>query len=502
MQKMLNLKNYIILSIALIVIYLCFGLKSGIGFSGESQNASNCEKLSSATFEVLVSCTGAISAISSVEVKARVAGNVEYLKLKEGDYVKKGDLVATIDKRNIILKVKQTEADLRSSKAQYEEMKLSYDINKKNYNIEMQKARTNIELSRVNLAQMKKGSRPEEISQGSAQLDLAGANYENSRKSYERQKELFTKNLVSQASLDEARANLDVQSAQLKTAREKLSLLKQGYQSEDIQKAMLQYEVAIYALEDAKIKIESLNMMEQKILNLKSMVDKSESIYQDALEQLNDTTVLAPISGIVTEKNVDEGGVISSGISSMNSGTSIITLSDMNEVWVKAYVDETDISKLKNDLQARVRLDCFPKRTFAAQLICIGPRVYLKNDVPSIDITLRLLEGTGEVKVGMTANADIVVSSKPQVKMIPFDSIIEKEDKKYVKIAMHNGLSCQPYLKEISVGESNGEKIILLDGLDENDYFYSGIGLKLEKASQTAKTDSGFGGPPPGPPPM
>ncbi len=497
-------QHYPKLIIAAVISALCYftffySAGKSEGISIDISMASNVEMASAGTFEILISCTGVISAISSVDVKSRVGGNVEFLKLMEGDFVKKGDLVATIDKRNTLLKVKQVEADLKSARAQYEEMNLSYDINRKTYDNEMRKSLTNIELSRVNLLQMKKGTRPEEISQGAAQSDLAAANYENSHKNYERHKELFGKNLVSQASLDEARARSDVSYAQLKTAQEKLSLLKQGYQNEDIQKALLQYEVSIFEVESTKIKIESLMMMEQKIVNLKSMVDKAESLYQDACEQLNDATVLAPISGIVTQKWVDAGGIITSGISSVTSGTNIVTLSDMDEVWVKANVDETDISKLKNGLQARVRLDSFPKRIFAAELISIGPRVYLKNDVPSVDVTLKLVEGTDEVKVGMTANADIVVSSKPGVRMIPFDSIIEQGDKKFVKIFSRNGSACQPYLKEILTGESNGEKTVLSGGLEGGDRFYSGIALKREKASKSLSGSSG-GMPPP--PPM
>ncbi|HNY11163.1 MAG TPA: hypothetical protein PKK26_06185, partial [Candidatus Wallbacteria bacterium] len=155
------------------------------------------------------------------------------------------------------------------------------------------------------------------------------------------------------------------------------------------------------------------------------------------------------------------------------------------------------ISKLKNGLKARVRLDSFQKRIFAAELISIGPRVYLKNDVPSVDVTLKLIEGTNEVKVGMTANADIVVSSKPDVRMIPFDAVIEKGDKKFVKAVSRNG---QSYMKEIQTGESNGEKTILLGGLEDGDKFYSAIALKREKASKSSDSSSGGGMPPP--PPM
>ncbi len=484
MRKYFGFKTIaVLIVIAGIAYYYMYGGAAKIE-SAASKRASY-ERVSEGTFELLVSCSGVVSALSSVDVKSRVGGTVEYLKLMEGDIVKKGSLVAYIDKRNVELKLKQSEADLNSAKTSLEKAKISLEIDKKTYQNDMRRALTNIELSNANLQLLKKGSRPEEISQGSAQLDLARANFENSRKNFERNKELFAKNLISQSALDTARAGLDVNEAQVRTAQEKLSLLKQGFQSEEIQKAISQYEVSVYAIEDTKIKIDSLRLRDEEIKNLETTVKKAEIIYQDVVEQVNDTTINAPIEGIITQKWVDEGGIITSGISSVTSGTNIITISDMSEVWIKANVDETDIHKLVNNLDARVRLDAFPKRTFKALLSSIGPRVYLKDNVPVVDVTLRLLEGTGEVKVGMTADADIIVHSKPAVKMISSDSIIEKDRKFFVKLSggKSNGTGAGQ-LREIEIGETNGDKTVLLKGLDDKETFLSGEALKAEKASQ------------------
>lgn len=485
MKKFFSKRNIIIILAISLAGYYFYSSYSSTGGSKRSGNkkSSTTARATTGTFETIVTSTGVIAALSSVDVKSRVGGNVEYLKLMEGDVVKKGDLVATIDKRNILLKVKQTESDLKSAKAMLEKEKLSYESDKRTYQNDLQRAQANIEINRASFQLLKKGSRPEEISQGMAQLDLANANYENARKNYERQKELFGKNLIPQASLDSAKASMDVMLAQVRTAKDKLALLQQGYQSEDIQKAQSQYEVALFNLEDTRIKIDALNIRQQQVLNLEAAAQKAESLYQDAMEQLKDTTVLAPISGIVTQKWVDEGGIITSGISSITAGTNIITLSDLSEVLIKANVDETDVYKLKNNLEARVSLDAFPKRKFRARLSSIGPRVYLKDNVPVIDVTLELLEGTDEVKVGMTADADIIIHSQDNVRMIPSDSIIERQGKLYVKVITGRSNGNSSAYKEIKIGESNGEKTVLLEGLSDNDVFLTGEALKDEKSS-------------------
>lgn len=483
MKRFLSVKWVAGLAAAALLVYFMnpFGVN---GKNGAGASANKYAQLSTGTFEITVSCSGTVTALSSVDVKSRVGGTVEHLTLMEGDFVKKNDLVANIDKRNILLKVKQNETDLKAARAQLEKARISYEIDRKTYANDLKRAQANAGLSLSNLKLLQKGSRPEELSQAEAQIDLAKANFENSRKNFNRNKELYAKNLVSQSAMDSARAAMDVSAAQLKSAEEKFNLLKQGYQSEEIQKAAAQYEVALCAVEDAFYKIESLKVREQEIKNLESTVEKMDIIHQDALEQLKDTTVLAPISGIVTQKWVDEGGIITSGISSITAGTNIITLSDMSEIKIKANVDETDIHKLKPDLPTRVKLDAFQKRVFMARLSSIGPRVYLKDNVPVIDITLDLLEGSGEVKVGMTADAEIVIASIPEAKLIPNDSIIERGGKYFVR--MENGGDKKPELRPIKIGLTNGEHTVLLEGIRDNERFYTGDALKALKENNAA----------------
>ncbi|HOT75193.1 MAG TPA: biotin/lipoyl-binding protein, partial [Candidatus Wallbacteria bacterium] len=230
MKRFLTVKSMIIIAVIAVAVYFFnpFGLN---GKDTAGAVANKYTQLTVDTFEVTVSCSGVVTALSSVDVKSRVGGTVEYLKLMEGDYVNKNDLVANIDKRNILLKVKQNETDLKSARAQLEKAKISYEIDRKTYATDLRRAEANAGLSFSNLKLLQKGSRPEELSQAMAQIDLARANYENSRKTFNRNKELFVKNLVSQSAMDGARAAMDVSAAQLKSAEEKYNLLKQGYQS-------------------------------------------------------------------------------------------------------------------------------------------------------------------------------------------------------------------------------------------------------------------------------
>ena len=494
LKRFLSVKYIIVFIILLSALYYYFGAESKN--SSKQNAASSFEQPSRETFEILVTCTGVVSAVSSVDVKSRVGGTVEYLKLMEGDYVNKNDLVANIDKRNILLKVKQIETDLKSAKAQLEKARINYEFDKKKFATDLKRAEANASLSYSNFMLLKKGTRPEEISQAESQCQLARANFENNRKNYNRLKEVFAKNLVSQSSLDSAKAAMDANAAQLRNAEERVLQLKNGYQSEEIQKAQAQYEVSLCAIEDAKSSIESLGTRVEEISNLEATVEKNKIIHEDALEQLKDTAVLAPISGVVTQKWVDEGGIITSGISSVTSGTNIITLSDMGQTKIKANVDETDIHKLSSNLEARVKLDAFQKRIFKGCLSSIGPRVYLKDNVPVIDIMLDLLEGSGEVKVGMTADADIVVTSVPDALTVSSDSIIERGGKHFVKISKNNG-SKKTEMRQIEIGESNGERTVVLSGIEENEQFLTAEALKNEKESNSKQLSIPLLGAPP-----
>lgn len=144
--------------------------------------------------------------------------------------------------------------------------------------------------------------------------------------------------------------------------------------------------------------------------------------------RLKDTVVRSHISGLILSKDVEEGQIISSGISSVTGGTLIATVANMEEVFVKADVDEIDIGKITPGMKAKSVADAYPSRVFAGEVIRIAAQAKLEQNVTTFEVTIMVKNSEGRLKAGMNASVEILVADKKDVLLVPNEALmIEKE---------------------------------------------------------------------------
>lgn len=144
--------------------------------------------------------------------------------------------------------------------------------------------------------------------------------------------------------------------------------------------------------------------------------------------RLKDTVVRSPIDGIILTKDVEEGQIISSGISSVNGGTLIATIADMHQVYVKADVDEVDIGKIRPGMKAFVVADAFPNEQFAGKVIRIAAQAKVEQNVTSFEVTIQVDNPDGKLKAGMNVSAEILVADKKNVLLVPNEAIMNQKE--------------------------------------------------------------------------
>lgn len=298
----------------------------------------------------------------------KVSGNIEATEVNVGFnisgrithiYVKEGDWV---EKGSLIAKL--DDKDLR-------------------YRFELAKAGLNSTQARLN--KLLAGSRPEEIREAEARLNQAKYELENKRIQYERMKGLFEKHVIPKEVLDNAETGYRVSQESFEMAKENYKLLKEGPRKEDIEEAKAQLEQARAQLKLAEI-------------------------------QLSYTNLYSPISGIVLVKSCEVGEVV-------NQGTSILTLADIENVWLRAYIPETELGKIKWGQEVIVKTDMTPKKEYKGRISYISSQaeftpksiqtekervtlVYrIKVDIKNVD---------KELKPGMPAEGIILLNSIPQ----------------------------------------------------------------------------------------
>lgn len=136
-------------------------------------------------------------------------------------------------------------------------------------------------------------------------------------------------------------------------------------------------------------------------------------------ERLRDTVVRSPMDGIVLEKLVEVGQVISSGVSSYTGGTTIAVIADLNTVYVKADVDETDIGKVRIGQRVEAVPDAFPERIFTGAVARISPQSQIVQNVTTFEVVTVLENGEGLLKGGMNMTVNILIAGKDEALTVP-----------------------------------------------------------------------------------
>jgi HlyD family secretion protein len=228
------------------------------------------------------------------------------------------------------------------------------------------------------LRDLQKGARPQEVEDARAAVSSAEATRTMTERDYQRTEQLFKQNLIAAQDVDRGRQTYEVAKAQERSARERLALLLEGSRPDQIDAARWQ-------------------------------VTQAESALAQARSRLRETVVVSPIEGVVLRKNLEAGETATPGVP-------ILTLVDPKDVWLRAYVPETEMGRLKIGDPATLHVDAFPNRVFTGRLIEIGgeaeftPRnVQTKKERVNLvfRIKIQIDNPEGLLKPGLPADADV-----------------------------------------------------------------------------------------------
>ena len=228
------------------------------------------------------------------------------------------------------------------------------------------------------LAELEAGSRSEEVAQGEALLARAEAEAVRVAADYQRNKALFEKEVIPRRELETARALNDQAKANVRERKEALKLLRKGPRRERIAASRASHEGAVARVSTAR-------------------------------ERLGYATLLAPISGVVLTKSVEPGEQVA-------AGTPVVTLGDLNQCWLKGYIAETDLGRVKPGQRARVTTDGHPGKAFEGRVSFISSQAEftpksVQTEKERVKLVYRVkiaLSNPGmELKPGMPADAEI-----------------------------------------------------------------------------------------------
>ena len=240
----------------------------------------------------------------------------------------------------------------------------------------------NVRVRESNLALTTAGSRPQEIKAAEQSVADATAEVEQRKLDLERAERLFSRDAVAAQDRDRAQTAFKRAQAQYKTAQQHLSEVREGSRPEEI------------AIAHANVKAARENLGLSRI-------------------NLEYTTLRAPSAGVIAVRQAELGEVVS-------PGTPVVTLTDLEHVWLRAYVAETDLGRVHYGQEAVIRTDTYPGKSYRGRISFIADKAeFTPKSVQTFKERVTLVyrikidvdNPNHELKPGMPADATIALEA-------------------------------------------------------------------------------------------
>lgn len=332
-------------------------------------------------------------------VGAKVGGRIIRLAIREGQNLKAGDLVAELSSEQIKAQLQQAEHNLHTAREEADQALASISVLER----EVKARETSVQLAEQE-STARIGEAEVALEAVRARFPQAEAERQRTEKDFYRYQELLTKELIAPQEVDNARAAFQSAKAQEDVAR------KQITQAEENRKLARTSRIAVELrkkeLDQAKERLRETTVASRAA---KARVQSLEARKVQAEADVKDTRVLAPFEGTVLRKLVEEGQVVA-------PGTPLVTFVNMLKLYVKVYLPESEIAKVRLGNPARVYVDAFPKKYFEAAVSEVAqqaeftPRdIHMKDERVKLvfAVKLALKNPQGFLKPGMPADSKI-----------------------------------------------------------------------------------------------
>ena len=234
---------------------------------------------------------------------------------------------------------------------------------------------------------------------------------------------------------------------------------------------------------------DSSNSTPYSIKSLQLTLEQKENALEDAKEKLKDYYVYAPFGGEISQVSVSNGDAVS-------SATSLAILITDQKI-AELSLNEIDMAKVQVGDDATLTFDALPDLTLSGKVIEVDPIGIESQGVVSYTIKISLDKNDERLKPGMTVNADIITETKKDTLLLSNSAVKTQGDSNYVEVVnkedisasseMKNGvaLNTAPKRQPIKIGISNDEFTEILSGLNEDDY------VVLKTVNSNSTTNNG-----------
>ena len=347
--------------------------------------------------------------VTEVNVSSKVTGRVAALHVDEGADVTAGQLIAELEGEELEAQLRQAKAALQSAEARQAQARITLEVEPTTIRTQIRQADENLRAAEERLRMLKAGFRTQEVEEGRANLRQAQARLELARLTRDRFRDLLADGAIARQDLDRAESDFQAAEAAVRAASQRLNMLEEGSRAEDIGMAQAERDRAAAALEAARANAASLDLRQQDVRVAEAAVREAQANVRRLETQVAELKVFAPLDATVLTKAVEAGEVVA-------AGKPLVLLGDLDHPWIKIYVPETQLGKVRLGATARILVDSFPNQPFQGTVSWISDQAEFTpknvqtaeervNLVYAVKITIKNAER--KLKAGMPADAEL-----------------------------------------------------------------------------------------------
>jgi HlyD family secretion protein len=420
------------------------------------------------TVVLTVTADGTLQPKTTVNVKSYAGGNVDVLAVEVGDVVQKGDLIAKIDPTDSLSAYEQAVADLEAAKARLQQARDKANAQPAMTKAAIAQAGASHAAAAHDLTYLREAKHPQQRASAGSALDKAKANLDLAEIELSRMRELKGEGFVSQSDVDTALNRRDLAAAELASAQEQWDTLDRQLSSE-LKAAQARVVQTEAALERARVDAVQDRISQADVTGAQASVARAQAQLTEAQTTLDYTTITAPRDGVILQKFVEEGTIVTSGRSSVTEGTDIVLLGDVSEMVLEVSLDEADVGMVCVGQKAEITVDALPDDRFHGTIARIDPQAVTQQNVTTVLVTVRVDDADERLKPGMTAGCDFFVARAEDVLCLPNRAVEERrgqysvqarQGEEVVPIPVEVGLIGDE-LTEIRNGLSEGQEVLL-----------------------------------------
>ena len=254
--------------------------------------------------------------------------------------------------------------------------------------------------------------------------------------------------------LNQAKANLERSQAEIEQANISLEYARTNLES--CQTLFKNGLIAGYELEQAR---KDYNLAKTQLCIARSEGRYHQKAYSTTLRERENTTIKAPISGVIMKKLVEEKEII------VPISQILFLIGDLSRMVIRTEINEIDINKIKVGQLAAIKFDAIANRSYQGAVTKIAPVGKTQGNVVTYEVPIEILDPDNQIKPGMSCDVDLIIERAENAIYLPIDSVRKIRGKSFVFIKRGKKFSW----KEVIPGIANDNYVVIKEGVKEGE---------------------------------